>query len=68
MKFPGKMCLKITLKVIKNQGFTLSLEYTFFKKPQGGWRVLAVLGLRFSEFDPEIMLDGMLNFKTHFMV
>ena len=26
----------IILKVIKNQGFTLSLEETFFKKPQGG--------------------------------
>ena len=35
MKFSGKMCLKIILKVIKNQGFTLSLEETFFEKPQG---------------------------------
>ena len=35
MKFSGKMCLKIILKVTKNQGFTLSLEETFFKKPQG---------------------------------
>ena len=26
----------ITLKVKKNQGFTLSLEDTFFEKPQGG--------------------------------
>ena len=24
--------------------------------------------LRISQFEPEIMLDGMLNFKTHFMV
>ena len=26
----------ILLKVTKNQGFTLSLEYTFFEKPPGG--------------------------------
>ena len=24
--------------------------------------------LKFSQFEPEIMLDGMLNFETHFMV
>ena len=34
MKFSGKMGLKIT-KVTKNQGFTLSLEDTFFEKPHG---------------------------------
>ena len=31
MKFSGKMCFKITLKVTKNQGSTLSIEDTFFK-------------------------------------
>ena len=36
MKFSGKMCLKIILKVTKNQGFTLSLEDTFFEKLEGG--------------------------------
>ena len=36
MKFSRKMCLKIILKVTENQGLTLSLEDTFFKKPQGG--------------------------------
>ena len=36
MKFSGKMCLKVILKVTKNQGFTLSLEDTFFEKPQEG--------------------------------
>ena len=36
MKFSGMMCLKIILKVTKSQGFTLSLEETFFEKPQGG--------------------------------
>ena len=36
MKFSGKMCFKIILKITKNQSFTLSLEDTFFEKPQGG--------------------------------
>ena len=36
MKFSRKMCFKIILKSQKHQGFTLSLEDTFFKKPQGG--------------------------------
>ena len=36
MKFSGKMRLMIILKVSKNQGFTLSLEDTFFEKPQEG--------------------------------
>ena len=35
VKFSGKMRLMIILKVIKKQGFTLSLEDTFFEKPQG---------------------------------
>ena len=35
MKFSVKMRLKTILKVTKYQGFTLSLEDTFFKKPQG---------------------------------
>ena len=50
MKFSGKMCLKIILKVTKNQGFTFSLEDTFFEKPQGGGGQIdsspAVLGLK----------------------
>ena len=33
MKCSGKMQLTIILKVTKNQGFTLSLEDTFFGKP-----------------------------------
>ena len=33
MKYSGKMQLMIMLKVTKNQGFTLSLEDTFFGKP-----------------------------------
>ena len=36
MKFSGKMCFEIILKVTKNQGFTLSLEDTVFEKPQEG--------------------------------
>ena len=49
MKFSGKMCLRIILKVTENQGFTLSLENTFFEKPQGGQidpSPPAVLGLK----------------------
>ena len=34
MKFSGKMWLMIILKVTKNKGITLSLEDTFFEKPQ----------------------------------
>ena len=51
MKFSGKMCLKIILKVTKNQGFTLSLEDAFFEKPLGAVKLTplphppAVLGL-----------------------
>ena len=38
MKFSGNMCFKIILKATKNQGSTLSLEGTFFEKPQErGW-------------------------------
>ena len=50
MKFSGKMCLKIILKVTENQGFTLSLEGTCFEKPQGGDQIeppLAFLGLKY---------------------
>ena len=35
MKCSGKMWLMIILKVTKNQGFTLSVEDTVLKKPQG---------------------------------
>ena len=49
MKFSGKMCLTIILKVTKNQGFSLTLEDTLLEKPQGGRVILtppAVLELR----------------------
>ena len=36
MKFSGKMCLR---GVTKNQRFTLSLEDTFFEKPQGASQI-----------------------------
>ena len=65
MKFSGKMCLKIVLKVTKNQGFTLSLEDTFFEKPQGGgsnWPPSpAVLGLN-SQF--AVVLNGIICFSV----
>ena len=47
MKFSGKMCFEIILKVTENQGFTLSLEETFFEKPQGR------LGLKFYILNPK---------------
>ena len=53
MKFSGKMWLMIILKVTKNQGFTLSLEDTLFKKPQGGgsnWPHPVVLALKITLF------------------
>ena len=34
MKFSGKKYFEKTLKVTKNEGLTLSLEDTFFEKPQ----------------------------------
>ena len=39
MKFSGKMCLMIIIKVTKNHGFTLSLEDTFLEKPQGAGQI-----------------------------
>ena len=36
MKFAGKICLIIILKVAKRQGFTLSAEDTFLEKQHGG--------------------------------
>ena len=39
MKFLGKVCLKIVLKVRKNQGLAVSLEDTFFEKPPGGGQI-----------------------------
>ena len=36
MKFSGKTCHMIVLKVNKNQAFTLSLQDTFLKRPEGG--------------------------------
>ena len=42
MKFLGKMYFKIMLKVTKNQGLTLSLENTFFEKPQRGSGLISI--------------------------
>ena len=55
-----KIC--IPWKKVTNKVYNL-----FFYKHTGklGWSSIC---LRFSELEPEIMLDGMLNFKTHCMV
>ena len=59
MKFSGNMCLMIILKVTKNQGFTLCLEDTIFKKPQGRGQIdtlpPAVLGLNKSSTQRSIV-------------
>ena len=47
IKFSGKMCLMIILKVTKNQGITLCLEDTIFEKPQGGIKLIPPLPSRF---------------------
>ena len=67
MKFSGKICLKIILKFTKNQGFSLSLEDTFFGKPQGEGVNLtssAVLGL--THFNPNATLgwNWLTNWPT----
>ena len=77
MKFSGKMCLMIILKVTKNQGFNLCLENTVFKKPQAGGGGMggqidpypspAVLGLNslfssFAKFPPIIHLLSSLRY------
>ena len=44
-RFSRRMCFKTILNVTKNQGFSLSLEDTFFEKLQGGQiDPLAVVG------------------------
>ena len=58
MKFSGKMCLMIILKVTKNQSFTLCLEDTFFEKPQGG---------RVNEFYQQESLHELKTFTNEFI-
>ena len=45
----------IILKVTKNQGFTLSLEDTFFEKPQGG------------QIDPQGLFINYVTLKLPFL-
>ena len=58
------MCLMIILKVKENQGFTLSLEDTFFEKPQGesNWPPPTVLGLRNRK--QRVLLNGKTSSGT----
>ena len=48
---------------ISSSYFTTLFFYKCADKP--GW---SSISLRFCQFEPEIMLDAILNFKTHFMV
>ena len=75
-KSPGiflwKLCGNMILKVTKNQGFALSLEDTFFKKPQNSsyWGKLTCsffLLKKFvsrSIFGELLLMQLSLNFKT----
>ena len=47
---------------------TRSNTYTLFLYKHTGKLGWSSICLRFSQFEPEIVLDGMLNFKTHFRV
>ena len=59
MEFSGKMRLIIILKVTKNLAFNLSLENTFYEKPQGRQEhsPLAVFLINIERFYPSISLD-----------
>ena len=65
IKFSGKMCLKIILKVTEKQGFTLSLEDTFFGKPQGrSVDPPAVLGLMLWYFFSSYQVTKLQSFES----
>ena len=55
----------IILKVAKNQGFTLSLEHSFFEKSQGKGRVGG--GVLRVQIDPPVVLwlNGQISTKMH---
>ena len=68
MKFSGKMCLMIILKITKNQGLTLSLEDIFFGKPQGRSQIdsllpQTVLGLRTQGKNVERKMDSFFEHR-----
>ena len=55
MKFSRKMLFMIALKVISNQGFTLSLQDKYLEKPQGG------------QIDPQVFLGLSFNICIHIL-
>ena len=51
------------------RSYIIQVAYVlFFFYKHTGKLAWSSICLRFSQFVPEIMLDGILNFKTHFMV
>ena len=62
MKFSRKMCLMIILEVTKNQSFILSLEDTFFEKPQRGE------GFKLTLKSAVLGLMLLINFQTNLKV
>ena len=59
-------CLPISPLLVHKIILTINTTLFFYKHTGklGG----SSMCLRFFQFEPELMLDGMLNFKTHFMV
>ena len=59
----------IILKVTKKQGFTLSLEDTVFKKPQGEVKLTAIKFQDHTYYQSQIIkLNRMLPLKISFLV
>ena len=68
MKFSGKMCLVIILKVTKKKGFTPSLENTVLKKPQGAgqnYPTPSLARVKSPWFQGEKKLINLLNFAQY---
>ena len=69
MKFSGKMCLMIILKITKSNGFNLSLENTFFKKPEReGWVKLTPLPSSPSRPLPAVLGKNLITLKNFFKI
>ena len=64
MKFSGMMWLMIISKVTKKQSFTLSLEDTFFDKPQGGGSNWPPSHFKVKEVHQSYIFSKMLPYQT----
>ena len=67
-RFIRKRCSENMLQIYRRTPIPkCDFNILFFYKHMGKLGLSSIC-LRFSQFEPEIMLDGMLNFKTLFMV